>query len=379
MKTLFDNHNTFFNQGVLTPTDYILNNTKFKRVLIIHGKNSFCSSLSSYFQNLNKDKLYLNSFSFNPKFEEIEYNYNKIYDFNPEIIFAVGGGSILDISKIIRLLLSNKITPNKLKNFLIYFTKKEIRIKNIPLIKYPTTAGSGAEVTNFSVLYFKNKKISITTPNNNIDKIILDTSLVKEAPTNIKANSAFDALVQSMEAYWSKNGNFHSSKVARLSWKILWNTLNRPDCFNRIPCLNNLIKGSYLSGCAINIAKTTAAHALSYGLTSQYNIAHGEAVSAIFEQIINFNIENHKTSCNEINAKSILMTNEIKIKSLNEFLEKFKALKKRFGLRSYRKLFLTYQFDIKILLDSVNYERLNNHPSNLSKSDIIEIYTKISK
>ena len=114
-------------------------------------------------------------------------------------MIAIGGGSVMDIGKLIAYLSECKIKDIE---SIQEFSKKGIR--KIPLMCIPTTAGSGAESTHFSVLYYKDKKYSIANSSMVPDDTILNPIFSFSTSKYQKAVSGLDALSQGIESFWEK-------------------------------------------------------------------------------------------------------------------------------------------------------------------------------
>ena len=94
--------------------------------------------------------------SYYPEYSELKNIINFINQFNPDLILAIGGGSVIDYAKIARL----DLDITNLKKKIINPKKSDNFKKKFKLVTIPTTAGSGAEVTENAVIYIKNKKYS---------------------------------------------------------------------------------------------------------------------------------------------------------------------------------------------------------------------------
>jgi len=150
----------------------------------------------------------------------------------------------------------------------------------------PTTAGSGAEATNFSVIYIKGIKYSFYHPKLLAKNIICDVTLVKNAPDYIFSCSCIDALVQLIEPIWALKDSPKSNKYSFLSLNYLWHNIENAILKRDPIAIANIVKGSYYAGRTINLSKTTANHALSYKITTLYDIPHGHCLKMLLHKII---------------------------------------------------------------------------------------------
>lgn len=267
---------------------------KPKKIFLVTGKKSFESSgAKSIFEKI----LFLyhvehfHDFSENPKIEDIKRGIGIFRKFNPDITVAVGGGSVMDMAKSINALSANEGLP---EDYVMGAKKLEQRGK--PLITVPTTAGSGSEVTHFAVVYIGKQKYSLAHPSMLPSYSVIDPSLTFNLPPRITASTGIDALSQAIESFWSKNATEESKKyskeAARLAFSSLRQAVNSPTPESR----EKMSKAANLAGKAINIAKTTACHAISYPITAYFGVPHGHAVGLTLPQMFLYNAETMESS-----------------------------------------------------------------------------------
>ena len=196
------------------------------------------------------------------------------------MIIGVGGGSILDIAKIISRLWKYELTT--LGVDFIKTSRFDVS-KGIqtPLI-LTNLAGSGAEVTSFP-LSTLDREIFLRTFQSFADYVIADPSLVKNA-NKVLASSVMDAISQSIESIWSRGSTEKSKKLARKALLMLWKSASTAINTRNSQSLSDIVLGSHLAGKAINISKTTANHALSYKITTSHGIPHGHCVGMLLPQ-----------------------------------------------------------------------------------------------
>ena len=226
------------------------------------------------------------------------YRIIRLNAFKPDLILAIGGGSVMDYGKISNVF---NINSNLRKNILNSNFKNLKKIYKIAVI--PTTAGSGAEVTSNAVIYINNKKYSVESESLKPDYYFIIPKLVIEAKKSIKSSAGFDAIAQSIESIISRKANSKSILFAKKSLAL---SFNKYEKFVNYPTLDNTLKMCFaatLSGKAISITKTTAPHAVSYPFTSHFGISHGHAVSLTLNEFLNFNYKFMQYSDEKLNLK----------------------------------------------------------------------------
>jgi alcohol dehydrogenase class IV len=149
----------------------------------------------------------------------------------------------------------------------------------IPMLLVPTTAGPGSEATHFAVVYIGHDKYSVASQHLLPDGFILDGSLIASASPYQMACNGLDALAQAIESAWAAGSTEQSREYSFRSVSLCTKYLKEalvPDAST--DALQGMMEAANLAGKAINISKTTAAHAWSYAFTSHYGVPHGHAV-----------------------------------------------------------------------------------------------------
>lgn len=155
----------------------------------------------------------------------------------------------------------------------------------------PTTAGTGSESTHFSVVYIGDEKYSLAHPSMLPDTVILDPALTESMPPYLAACTGMDAVCQAIESWWSVNSTAESREYSRQSLALGLRNLEKAVTDPDRDARECMLLASNLSGRAINIARTTVAHAVSYPITSRFRVPHGHAVALTLPWFFEFNDE----------------------------------------------------------------------------------------
>lgn len=348
-----------------------ISDKKIKRIFLLTGHNSF--KKSGAYKLLNntlklKNVFYYFKESSYPVLSELKKIIIQLDKYKPDLILAIGGGSVIDYSKISNIFKSDI----DLKKIIMESNNKN-KGKKYKLAVVPTTAGSGAEVTANAVVYINNKKFSVEHENLKPNYYFLVPKLVFNAEKKIKASAGFDAISQSIESIISRKSNATSINYAKksleLSFRKFENYVNKPTIDNTF----HMCVAANLSGKAISITKTTAPHALSYPFTAHFNISHGHAVSLTLNDFLKFNYNfKSRSNCNFNLGKRFEDIFKIaKVKNINEFDMYLSKLKKNTKLEnSLGKLGINIKRDIDKIISGININRLNNNPVKLNTSII---------
>ena len=348
----------------------IINTLSSRRIFLVRGKKSYelsgaKSLIDSIVSQSQIDVIEFFDFTENPKEEEVIKGLTSLEAQNVDLIVAIGGGSVIDMAKLLRF--RHSYTALKNNDF--------EKIKDlIPLIAIPTTAGTGAETTHFAVLYDNKVKYSIAHPDILPDIAIVDPSFTYTNSPYLTACSGFDALAQGIEAFWNINASTESDKYAIKAIKLLYPNL--PFAVkNDLNARNHVSEGAYWAGKAINITKTTAPHACSYPFTSYYNFPHGHAVALTFPFFSHYNMNIPE---NEYNGKLPFNDYNDKMKYLRTLLrldiEKEYCSMKNYILSLDLSFSLPQIFDKNIILNNINLERLDNNPRLLTPNAMKDTY-----
>ena len=182
-----------------------LSDKKFKKIFILTGIKSYnLSGAKKIFDKLLENKTTKFYFKTSPypeinELKKITFSLNK---FLPDLVIAIGGGSVLDYAKIANV---SNINPNLKEQILNYNYPIKKRLSK--LVAIPTTAGSGAEVTSSAVIYINKIKYSIENDLIKPNYFFLMPELVMKNPNKIKSSSGFDAIAQAVESMISKKSN----------------------------------------------------------------------------------------------------------------------------------------------------------------------------
>ena len=202
--------------------------------------------------------------SANPKVEEVQALRSKIKE-PVDGFIAVGGGTPIDTAKLLNLAIMSGMSIKEL------ITHKTAPSTVLPCMAIPTTAGTGAEATRFAVCYDGETKYSIDFEVIRPSDVALVPEFSATQTPYQKAATNFDAYAQAVESLWAKGATEKSKTYANRALELMKS--------------DNWPEASYWAGRAIDISRTTAAHAFSYYLTSHYGIPHGHAVYMVFEYI----------------------------------------------------------------------------------------------
>lgn len=368
----------YFGVGSIGAVKKIATRLKARKILLVTGKHSFTTSgaESALYRDLAHLKIKrFSDFNINPCLEDGCRGIRLLQSFQPELVIAVGGGSVIDMGKLITIL-----SAQSHEDYLSIVNKSTITQKGIPLVAIPTTAGSGSEATHFCVTYVQDKKSSLAHPFILPDYAIVDPELTFSANQLQTAISGMDGLCQAVESFWSVHSTGLSRDWATKSINHILDSLEDAVLFGSEEAKQKMAYGAHYAGKAINITKTTAPHALSYTLTSRYSIPHGHAVALLLGKFFLINdaykdaLVDHRGEqfFAEICASLYAMFG---CKDARSCAESWYRRMETCGLETDLNLLgITNHKDHELILKNLNPERLVNHPIRLTREILAQLF-----
>ena len=291
-------------------------------------------------------------------------NYNRI--------IAVGGGTIIDIAKVIAVAKPEDKVDD------LYDRMPDGLTKVHQLVIVPTTCGTGSEVTNISIINRTTK--GIVSPAMFADEAALIPGMLASLPYGVFATSSIDAMIHAVESYLSPNAcaisELFSEKALDLiltGWRAAVDNSSR-DAWKKYA--GRFLRASNFAGIAFGHAGCAAVHALSYPLGGVHHIPHGQANQLMFADVM----------CKYQEKKPIGKLNQLEeILAKNLDCEPVFALKELYQLmdavmekKPLHEVGVTAD-ELPVYAKSVletQQRLLNNNYVELTEQDILDIYTK---
>jgi alcohol dehydrogenase class IV len=293
------------------------------RALIATGKSSakLSGALDDVVEILRKNNITYKIFDGvenNPSVENVTEGAEIARSFGAEFIIGIGGGSPLDAAKAIAVLCTNDIDPSEL------FTNS-FRNKMLPVICIPTTAGTGSEVTPYSILTKKDisSKKSFGNDETFPCKSFLDPRYTESMSFDLIVSTAADTLSHAIEGYLTSRSTPVSDVLALEVLKIFGESVgflteNKIDYELR----ERLLYIAMLGGIVISQSGTTIVHGMGYSLTYFKGVPHGQANGVLLKEFLRFNYDSAKKKIDNI-------LKVMGIKSIDDFGKMIDSLFKR--------------------------------------------------
>lgn len=220
-----------------------------------------------------------------PTYTIVEDGIQIIQENHCDSIIAFGGGSAIDAAKVISVGFTNKKKPAELKGML------KVKVKGLPFIAVPTTAGTGSEATIVAVISdpVTHEKTTVIDPKVIPAVAVLDPKLTVGLPAHITSTTAMDALTHAIEAYISNYATEETKSFSRVAIKHIYDHLlavyqNPEDLEGRL----SLMIASYYGGLAFSKAFIGYVHAFSHNIGGKCGVPHGLANAVLLPHVIEF-------------------------------------------------------------------------------------------
>ncbi|MFN4245017.1 MAG: iron-containing alcohol dehydrogenase family protein [Brevinematia bacterium] len=358
---------------------------KFSKIVVLTGKNHLKLSdeyerIFKFFSSLGKEFLFVSEVTPNPTTDLVERCFELLKDFMPDVIVAIGGGSVIDTAKALSVKL---VYPGV--DLWDYAEGVKVADKAIPVISVPTTSGTGSEVNRISVITNPKKvqkrsiKMDVLYPYFSL----LIPSMTLSLNKFLTATTAIDALSHAIEAMVSKKSNFMTQAFAEKSIRLIVDNIFRAyNDGSNLEVRKNLQYASVLSGVAIDISGVGLMHALEHPISARFpHVSHGQGLAVVFKKVIE-----HSFMFAVDKFRIVAEAMGIRTKGNNDFailhtmLDAFEYMLSYFGLNKRLSDLGVEKSDVKYLADDVvSYmtSSLNNSPYTPTRDSVEKIYREV--
>jgi alcohol dehydrogenase len=307
-----------------------------------------------------------------PSFADFEKLMQTVTPFNPDVVIGIGGGSVLDIAKLVAAQLDN---DQQLKD---YVGIGLLKGRTKKLICVPATSGTGSEVSPNAILVDdENQKKGIISPFLVPDIVYVDPLLTVSVPPAITAATGLDALTHCLEAYTNKFAqpfiDIYAYEGIRLIAAHIETAVKDG---NNIEAREKVAMGSLLGGFCLGPVNTAGVHALSYPLGSMFHLAHGLSNALLLPYVMEFNIPASPKRYADVALALGCQREENDLATANAGVQKIRELIKACNIPATLKEVDVPESAIpQMAVDAMKIQRLlKNNPREITEQDAINIY-----
>jgi len=339
-----------------------------KRVLLVTGKSAMRRSgiLDRAIEVMKSTRIKFSLFDrveHDPSLETVEEGVKFLQDKKCDLIIGLGGGSAMDAAKAIASLAKQPGTVRE------YHAGKKIDREGLPFIAVPTTAGTGAEITNNSVLTDRKKTIkkSIRSPFMIAKVALVDPELTLSLSPQITAYTGMDAFTQALESYVTRTSNPVTDSLALQAIEVIFHNLPRAvQNGGNIEARERMALGSLLSAMAFSNSGLGAVHGLAHPIGAHFGVPHGLACAVLLPHIIGFNLKARRDKFKHIAEKIGIERIEDLPSAIKRFLEKINL---PLDFRDYG----ISEADFPVIIAESRSSSMSKNPREISDEDLREI------
>jgi alcohol dehydrogenase class IV len=204
-----------------------------------------------------------------------------------DTVIGIGGGSVLDVAKLVAALINSRQDIHQV------FGIEQLSKRETYLACFPTTSGTGSEVSPNAILLDENDQLkkAVVSPYLVPDAAYIDPLFTRTVPASVTASTGFDALTHCIEVYANRNAHPMTDLYALRGIKLIGANLKLA-CENgeNLEARANLALGSLYGGLGLGPVNTAAVHALAYPLGGRFHVAHGVANALLLPHVMEFSI-----------------------------------------------------------------------------------------
>lgn len=313
----------------------------------------------------------------NPTIHNVQTGYKLFKEFNPDVIIAIGGGSVIDTAKAIGIIATN---PD------FYDVKSlegvaDTKNKAFPIIAFATTSGTAAEVTINYVITDEEagRKLVCVDPHDIPVIAFNDADMMKTMPKGLTAATGMDALTHAIEGYITKGAHALSDLLCWNSIKFIADNLekavkNGADDAAR----EGMAYGSYVAGMAFSNVGLGIVHSMAHPLGARYDIAHGVANALLLPFVMEYNMSACKKKYGDIaRAMGVDIKGKTEGEAAQAAVDAVKKLSKAIGIpQTLSEIGIKEEQLPQLAQDALIDPCTGGNPKDVTVEDILAIYKK---
>ncbi len=348
----------YFGCGRFKELEGVLRELGLKKCVVVCGKH-FAPEAKRLAENIDAVCAYYGEVEQNPQLSGIIETARLAKENNADAVIGIGGGSSIDTAKFAAAIAKGNDEALSYYRGTVPFPKERLAI-----IAVPTTAGTGSEVTQVSVVSNGTEKRTINNPVFMPTAAIVDPELSASVPPRTTMNTGLDAMAHALEGYWSRNHQPISDLMAIESVRLILENLEKAFADgSNMDARSGMAYAALLGGLSFALPKTAASHACSYPLSEDYHLPHGEACAFTLDSLVKINADDRLE----------YLCRRVGLSGTDELAEKIAELKKLAGLRSRLSQLGDVDMD-KLVHDCAVHPLMNNNPVKLDENTLREMF-----
>jgi len=293
-----------------------------------------------------------------------------------ETVIGIGGGSAMDVGKATAVLCTQTGTVRE------HYRGCPISARGLPFVSVPTTAGTGAEVTNNAVLIDSERGIkeSLRGPYLFAATAVVDPELTVSMPPEITASSGADALCQAIESFVATEAQPPTDALAGQAIQWIGRSLVRAyEKGSDINARADMLYGSLLAGMAMTNTRLGGAHGLAHPLGYRYHIPHGVICGLLLPYVMEYSLEEAPEKYAEVARLLQLETQGLDMhEAAQQAVVTVRAILNKIGIPNHLHIFGVKKEDFAaIIAQALPSANLKNNPRPLEADDLWVILERV--
>ena len=280
-----------------------------------------------------------------------------------DAVIGIGGGSAIDTAKF-----AAAIAGEETDALACYHGERPFPKTRLRIIAVPTTAGTGSEVTQVSVISHFSEKRTINNPVFMPSAAIVDPELSASVPPRTTMNTGLDALAHALEGYWSVNHqpipDIMAMEAVRMVLQNLETAWREP---GNMTARENMAYASLLGGLSFALPKTAACHACSYPLSEDYHLPHGEACAFTLDSFVRINADERLRA----------LCSAAGLSGTEELADRIREMKELAGLHTRLSQLGEVNLD-KLCRDCAKHPLMNNNPVRMDEEKLHTMFEALA-
>ena len=284
------NETSYHGAGAITAIPDEIKNRGFKKVFVTSDpdlvKFGIVKKVTDLLDNANISYTLYTDIKANPTIENVQHGVEEFKKAEADCIVAIGGGSAMDTSKAIGIIITNPEFSDVRSLEGVAPTKNPC----VPIIAVPTTAGTAAEVTiNYVITDVEKKRKFVCVDCHDIPVVaVVDPDMMNSMPASLTAATGMDALTHAIEGYitkgaWELSDMFHIKAIEIIGRSLRGAVKNTPDG------REGMALGQYVAGMGFSNVGLGVDHSMAHTLSAYYDMPHGKACATLLPAVMEFN------------------------------------------------------------------------------------------
>lgn len=375
------NETSYFGAGCRKELKTEMANRGYKKAFVVSDKDlvkfNVAKLVTDELDEMGAEYVLFDDVKANPTIHNVQTGYKLFKEFNPDVIIAIGGGSVIDTAKAIGIIATN---PD------FYDVKSlegvaDTKNKAFPIIAFATTSGTAAEVTINYVITDEEagRKLVCVDPHDIPVIAFNDADMMKTMPKGLTAATGMDALTHAIEGYITKGAHALSDLLCWNSIKFIADNLekavkNGADDAAR----EGMAYGSYVAGMAFSNVGLGIVHSMAHPLGARYDIAHGVANALLLPFVMEYNMSACKKKYGDIaRAMGVDIKGKTEGEAAQAAVDAVKKLSKAIGIpQTLSEIGIKEEQLPQLAQDAFIDPCTGGNPKDVTVEDILAIYKK---